>query len=125
MNQINSGDELLLTELILENTLASYDPSEIVSLLSCFVFQEKTDAEPLLTPHLIEGRGIITEIADRVDRVQDHWKVGVSEGFGGKGVGKCHCYQHGLAREEHDDGCLGDELEGRDSSCLNEFWGFL
>lgn len=52
--QINSANELVLTELILENTFAAYEPEEVVALLSCFIFQEKTDVEPLLTPKLEE-----------------------------------------------------------------------
>ena len=51
-SQINSANELVLTELILENTLATYEPEEVVALLSCFVFQEKTDAEPVIPPKL-------------------------------------------------------------------------
>ena len=73
--QINSADELVLTELILENTLASYEPEEVVALLSCFVFQEKTDVEPAITPKLQEGRDAIMAIAERVGAVQDYNKV--------------------------------------------------
>lgn len=61
----------MLTELILENTLGGYEPEEVVALLSCFVFQEKTDAEPALTGRLESGRDAIVAIADRVGRVQD------------------------------------------------------
>jgi antiviral helicase SKI2 len=42
----------VLTELILENVLAEYAPEEIVALLSAFVFAEKTDVVPTLTPAL-------------------------------------------------------------------------
>ena len=77
--QINSANELVLTELILENTLAGYEPEEVVALLSCFVFQEKTDVEPSLPPKLQEGRDIIQSISDRVGRVQDHHKVASEE----------------------------------------------
>jgi antiviral helicase SKI2 len=42
----------VLTELILENVLAEYAPEEIVALLSAFVFAEKTDVAPTLTPAL-------------------------------------------------------------------------
>ncbi|KAF8963922.1 antiviral helicase [Flammula alnicola] len=78
--EINSANELILTELILENTLAGYEPEEVVALLSCFVFQEKTDIEPLLSPKLEEGRDAILAISDRVGRVQDFHKV-VAEEF--------------------------------------------
>ena len=50
--EINTADELLLTELILDNFWADYEPAEIVALLSIFVFQEKSDSEPVLTPKL-------------------------------------------------------------------------
>lgn len=50
--EINTGDELLLTELILNNFFSKYNPSEVVALLSVFVFQEKTTGEPVLTPKL-------------------------------------------------------------------------
>lgn len=74
-SQINSANELVLTELILENTLAAYEPEEVVALLSCFIFQEKTDVEPIIPPKLIEGRDAIMAIADRVERVQESHKV--------------------------------------------------
>jgi antiviral helicase SKI2 len=71
---------LILTELILENTLGSYDPEEVVALLSCFVFQEKTDVEPIIPQRLEEGRDAILAIGERVGRVQDSKKV-VAEEF--------------------------------------------
>lgn len=73
--EINSASELILTELILENTLAAYDPEEVVALLSCFVFQEKTEVEPVIPPKLQEGRDAILAISERVERVQDRHKV--------------------------------------------------
>lgn len=73
--QINSANELVLTELILENTLAAYDPEEVVALLSCFIFQEKTDVEPVIPPKLREGLDAILAIAERVERVQEAHKV--------------------------------------------------
>lgn len=77
--QINSANELVLTELILENTLATYEPEEVVALLSCFIFQEKTDNEPAITPKLEEGRASILAIADRVERVQTASKLAAEE----------------------------------------------
>jgi superfamily II RNA helicase len=75
--QINSANELVLTELILENALASYDPEEVVALLSCFVFQERTDVEPVLPPKLEAGRDAIVAINDRISEIQDQHKVAV------------------------------------------------
>lgn len=68
--QIHSVDELVLTELILENVLAEYEPEEIVALLSAFVFQEKTENTPTLTPRLEKGKEAIVRISERVNDIQ-------------------------------------------------------
>lgn len=68
--EIHSADELVLTELILDNVLAAYEPAEIVALLSAFVFQEKTDTVPTLTPNLQAGMATIIEISEKVNAVQ-------------------------------------------------------
>lgn len=68
-----------MTELILENTFGEYEPEEVVALLSCFVFQERTGSEPILTPRLELGREAILAIADRVGTVQDKNKVVAEE----------------------------------------------
>lgn len=62
--QINSANELILTELILENILADFEPEEIVALLSCFVFQEKTDIEPEIPSRLKEVRRVFHLLHD-------------------------------------------------------------
>ncbi|KAM0746373.1 translation repressor [Meredithblackwellia eburnea MCA 4105] len=77
--EINSANELVLTELILENTFSTYEPEEVVALLSCFIFQEKTDVEPLLTPKLEEGKSTILDIAERVRRVQAAHRADIAE----------------------------------------------
>ncbi|KAK7203627.1 NUC185 domain-containing protein [Myxozyma melibiosi] len=77
---INSGHELIITELILENFLADYEPEEIVALLSCFVFQEKSaTTETTITPRLDEGKAKILEIATRVNEVQEAHQVVIPE----------------------------------------------
>lgn len=58
---------MVLTELILENVLADFEPEEIVALLSAFVFQEKTDNEPKLTPALERGIKTIIDISKKVN----------------------------------------------------------
>lgn len=77
--QINSADELILTELILENTLAAYEPEEIVALLSAFIFQDKSDIEPVMSPQLQEAAEKLMAIADRVGGVQDRHKVSAAD----------------------------------------------
>ncbi|CCG81462.1 Antiviral helicase SKI2 [Taphrina deformans PYCC 5710] len=73
--EINSAHELILTELILDNTLAEYTCEEIVALMSAFVFEERTDNEPNLSPRLVAGRGMIVEMARRVNTVQERHQV--------------------------------------------------
>ncbi|KAJ5233054.1 hypothetical protein N7468_006010 [Penicillium chermesinum] len=68
--EIHSADELVLTELILENVLAEFEPEEIVALLSAFVFQEKTETTPTLTPRLENGQKTIIKIAEKVNNFQ-------------------------------------------------------
>ncbi|KAG2149531.1 ATP-dependent RNA helicase [Suillus cothurnatus] len=77
--EVNSANELVLTELILENTLANYEPEEVVALLSCFVFQEKTEVEPVVPAKLEEGRDAILAISRGVECVQDRHKVSAEE----------------------------------------------
>lgn len=73
--EINSAHELILTELILDNALAEFECEEIVALLSAFVFEERSDSEPNLTPHLLEGKAMIIRMAKRVNEVQEHHQV--------------------------------------------------
>ncbi|KAK3710809.1 Antiviral helicase ski2 [Vermiconidia calcicola] len=68
--EIHSADELVLTELVLENVLADYEPEEIVALLSSFVFQEKTDSLPTMTPQLERGQETIIKLSEKVNHYQ-------------------------------------------------------
>jgi antiviral helicase SKI2 len=68
--EIHSADELVLTELVLENVLSEYEPEEIVALLSCFVFQEKTESTPNITPALERGIETIIQISEKVNHYQ-------------------------------------------------------
>ncbi|XP_076346793.1 superkiller complex helicase subunit twister isoform X2 [Tachypleus tridentatus] len=87
-----SNHELLTTELILEDILTPLEPSEIAALLSCMVFQQKTDNVPKLTKTLEEGVKRIKEIAERIGHTQiecgllepvmdfvDQYKFGLTE----------------------------------------------
>ena len=73
--EIHSADELVLTELILENVLAYFEPEEIVALLSAFVFQEKSENVPTLTAHLEKGRDTIVAISEKVNDFQIQHQV--------------------------------------------------
>ncbi|KAI9793449.1 MAG: hypothetical protein M1835_007248 [Candelina submexicana] len=73
--EIHSADELVLTELILDNVLSEYAPEEIVALLSAFVFQEKTDVVPTLTHSLEDGKHKIIRLSEKVNAFQTQHQV--------------------------------------------------
>lgn len=77
--EINTADELVLTELILDNVFAEYEPAEIVALLSCFVFQEKNASEPTLTPRLQKGKEVIIKFAEQIAEKQFACGVEISK----------------------------------------------
>ncbi|KAL0077067.1 NUC185 domain-containing protein [Phycomyces blakesleeanus] len=68
--EINSADELLLTELVLDNVFSDYEPAEIVAILSAFVFQERNASEPRLTPKLAKAKEVVLTYARKVAQVQ-------------------------------------------------------
>ncbi|GMH32178.1 hypothetical protein BSKO_00012 [Bryopsis sp. KO-2023] len=53
--EINSGDELVATEMIFTGLLTELEPEEAVALVSAFVFQEKTQKNPQLTRRMQEA----------------------------------------------------------------------
>eukprot|EP01117_Protostelium_nocturnum_P003499 TRINITY_DN1455_c0_g4_i1.p1 TRINITY_DN1455_c0_g4~~TRINITY_DN1455_c0_g4_i1.p1 ORF type:complete len:1331 (-),score=569.99 TRINITY_DN1455_c0_g4_i1:196-4188(-) len=62
-------DELIATELVFENVLTPLSPAEIVALLSCLIFEEKTEYEPPALSPTLEGAkeriiGIATGLAN-------------------------------------------------------------
>ncbi|KAJ2501308.1 Antiviral helicase ski2 [Coemansia sp. RSA 1972] len=79
--EMNSADELVLTELILDNTLAQLEPEEIIGLLSVFVCTEKNEPEGLmerLPPALKAGCTRILEACTRVGSVQAAYGLPIS-----------------------------------------------
>jgi len=68
--EINSGDELVATELIFGGVLTDLEPEEAVSLLSALVFQEKTEVEPSLPPCLLAARNEAAASAFAAGEVQ-------------------------------------------------------
>ena len=64
-----------MTELILDNVLATFEPEEIAALLSAFVFQEKTEVAPNLSARLEEGMKRIIEISEAVNQIQTKHQV--------------------------------------------------
>ncbi|KAI9916455.1 hypothetical protein PsorP6_016825 [Peronosclerospora sorghi] len=68
--EINTCDELVLTELIFENVLARLEPEEIVAVLSALIFQEKSQSEPTLTATLESSRDVVKTIAESLGLIQ-------------------------------------------------------
>ena len=68
--EINSGDELVATELIFGGVLTELTPEEAVSLLSALVFQEKSDSDPELPARLVAARNEAAALAYSAGIVQ-------------------------------------------------------
>lgn len=75
--EINSGYELILTELILDNFLGDFEPEEIVALLSVFVYEGRTREEepPVVTPRLARGKKRIEEIYSQMLKVYETHQI--------------------------------------------------
>lgn len=75
--EINSGWELVLTELVLDNFLGDFEPEEIVALLSCFVYEGRTkDEEDLpMTPRLERGKEKIRGITEKLLNIYTEHQV--------------------------------------------------
>lgn len=78
--EINSGWELVLTELILDNFLGDFEPEEIVALLSCFVYEGRNNEEESvpITPRLERGRKKILEISEKLLKVYTRYQVSLT-----------------------------------------------
>ncbi|EGG13921.1 DEAD/DEAH box helicase [Cavenderia fasciculata] len=71
--EVNTCEELIIPELIFENAFLMLEPSEIVSVLSCLIFQEKDAIEPSLTPRLIQARDNLIKINEKLCQLEiDH-----------------------------------------------------
>lgn len=68
--EINTCEEIVLTEMIFENVLAALEPEEIVAVLSALIFQEKSQSEPTLTPRLEAARDTVHKIAESLGVIQ-------------------------------------------------------
>ena len=71
--EISSGDDLVLTELLMDGTFASLKPEDIAALLSCSIHEEKLDGGSKhanrVRPELEKLNSIIRNTAERVAEV--------------------------------------------------------
>uniref|UniRef100_A0A8B9JVF4 SKI2 homolog, superkiller viralicidic activity 2-like n=1 Tax=Astyanax mexicanus TaxID=7994 RepID=A0A8B9JVF4_ASTMX len=65
-----SSHELLLTELLFENTLSLLAPEESAALLSCLVFTQNTQIEPHIPNTIQEGIDRVLCVAQRIGELQ-------------------------------------------------------
>ncbi|KAG5184770.1 DEAD/DEAH box RNA helicase, partial [Tribonema minus] len=68
--EVNTADELVVTEMVFENVLQHLDPPEIAGILSALVFQERSDNQPPLTPRLQAARASVEGIARGLGALQ-------------------------------------------------------
>lgn len=75
--EITTGFEMYVTELILDNFLASYEPEEIVALLSAFVFEGMRGVEDAenVTPKLDRGKAQLLKIVNYVHDLSEKNQV--------------------------------------------------
>ncbi|XP_076864533.1 superkiller complex protein 2 [Brachyhypopomus gauderio] len=77
-----SSHELLLTELLFENTLSPLAPEESAALLSCLVFTQNTQIEPHVPSTIQEAIDRVLNVAQRIGELQrDHGLPQTAEDF--------------------------------------------
>ncbi|XP_063930260.1 exosome RNA helicase MTR4-like [Zophobas morio] len=77
--EISCADELLLTEMIFTGVFNDLTVEQAVSLLSCFVFQEKMNENPKLKEILAGPLRQMHESARRIARVSKEAKIPIDE----------------------------------------------
>ncbi|CAF3767526.1 unnamed protein product [Rotaria sp. Silwood1] len=77
--EIDTGDELVTTELLFNGVFNDLTVSQACALLSCFVFQEKANEMPKLPQELSGPLHLLQEAARRVARVSIESKIEMDE----------------------------------------------
>ncbi|KZW01328.1 antiviral helicase [Exidia glandulosa HHB12029] len=77
--EISTGDELLLTELVFNGVFNDLSPEHCAALLSCFVFDEKSDQQVKLREELAAPLRILQETARRIAKVARESKLSLVE----------------------------------------------
>lgn len=77
--EISTGDEVLLTELMFAGAFNELSPERVVALLSCFVFEEKSDEPPKLAEELAAPLRMLQEAARRIAKVSIECKLEMNE----------------------------------------------
>ncbi|CAD6887843.1 unnamed protein product [Tilletia laevis] len=77
--EISSGDELLLTEMMFNGVFNELTAEHCAALLSCFVFNEKSDAKVRLREELQQPLRTMQEMARRIAKVSIESRLPVNE----------------------------------------------
>jgi len=77
--EISSGDELLLSELLLNRTFNELTPQQCAALLSCFVFEEKSNTETNLKQELDDPFKKLQSQARKIAKISIESKLAASE----------------------------------------------
>ncbi|KAL6058327.1 Exosome RNA helicase MTR4 [Balamuthia mandrillaris] len=73
--EINAADELVLTELIFTGVLNELTVEQIVAIVSCFVFEEKSDSNQKLQDELVGPLKQLQDAARKVAKVMAECKI--------------------------------------------------
>ncbi|GAA5942156.1 ATP-dependent RNA helicase MTR4 [Sporobolomyces koalae] len=77
--EISSGDELLLTEMIFGGVFNDLTPQQCAALLSCFVFDEKSEQTSKLKEELSGPLRVMQEAARRIAKIAIESKLPIVE----------------------------------------------
>ncbi|KAE8270083.1 hypothetical protein A4X09_0g2242 [Tilletia walkeri] len=77
--EISSGDELLLTEMMFNGVFNELTAEHCAAVLSCFVFNEKSDAKVRLREELEQPLRAMQEMARRIAKVSIESRLPVNE----------------------------------------------
>eukprot|EP00002_Diphylleia_rotans_P027081 TRINITY_DN541_c0_g1_i1.p1 TRINITY_DN541_c0_g1~~TRINITY_DN541_c0_g1_i1.p1 ORF type:complete len:1028 (-),score=254.82 TRINITY_DN541_c0_g1_i1:2032-5115(-) len=75
--EINTADELLITELIFSNLFNDLTVEQNVSLLSCTIWEEKSDEKSQLAEELSAQMRKVTDTAKRIAKVSQESKLSI------------------------------------------------
>ncbi|GFU46746.1 exosome RNA helicase MTR4 [Trichonephila clavipes] len=75
--EISSADELILTEMIFNGAFNSLNVHQTTALLSCFVFQEKSNDMPKLTEELSGPLRLMQDTARRIAKISKESKLDI------------------------------------------------
>ncbi|EIW68625.1 hypothetical protein TREMEDRAFT_63092 [Tremella mesenterica DSM 1558] len=77
--EISTGDELMLTEMMFGGVFNPLSPEQCAGLLSCFVFQEKSEAKVRLKEDLAAPLRVLQETARRIAKVSNESGIALVE----------------------------------------------